>query len=123
MTFDLGVWKSSPSLTATAASFLYNGLCRGERAPQVLAAAPAVSSFYEELIATWPEVPPSSARNRTIADTPWATPIHRAADYLLLSCEWQHAEVVLAYVTGLAGQHGLTVFDPQSEEVYLPDAG
>jgi hypothetical protein len=121
MTFDLGVWKSAPSLTATSASFVYSGLCRGEQGPQVLAAGSAITEFYDELTATWPEVRSQSSKLRSSVDTPWARPLLRAADYVLLSCEWQHAEIVAAYVLGLAGKHGLTVFDPQSEEVYLPD--
>lgn len=121
MTFDLGVWKSSLSLTATAASFTYNELCKGERSAHVLAAEPEVLAFYEELTATWPEVGKRSSKLRKEAeDSPWAAPLHRAPDSVLLSCHWEHAEVVTAYVVALAGKHGLTVFEPQSEEVYLP---
>ncbi len=127
MTFDLGVWKSSPGLSITSASFIYSALCGGQRDARVLRAAEAIASFYEELIATWPEIPAASSklRNRRteIVDSPWAAPLLRAEDYVLLSCDFRHAEIALAYVTALAGRHGLTVFDPQSEEVYAPESG
>ena len=121
MNFDLGVWKSTPGLTATSASFTYSGLCQGERTSEPLGAEAAITAFYDELIGTWPEVGSKSVKLRSKPeDSPWAGPLLHAADYVLMSCEWEHAEIVVAYVVALAGKYGLVVFDPQSEEVYLP---
>lgn len=121
MNFDLGVWKGREGLSPISASFVYDSLCRGEQPAEALAAQAALHDFYEELIAIWPEVPSGSMRRPV--DSPWSGPLHRSDYSVLLSCDWQHAEVVLALITRLAARHGLSVFDPQSEELYLPDAG
>ena len=125
MTFDLGVWRSSPGLSAISASFIYSALCEGKRDPRLLPAAAATTAFYEELVATWPELSTTSSKLRisqqSNVDSPWARPLLRSVDYILMSCKFEHAEIALAFVVVLAGRHGLTVFDPQSEELYAPE--
>jgi hypothetical protein len=121
VTFDLGVWRSRGSISAISASRVYGDLCRGITSDRLEEGGTALQEFYAELIATWPEPEPASRLRRAPADTPWAAPVVASSRYVLLSALWEHAEVVLALVTALASKHGLAVFDPQGEEVYLPD--
>lgn len=122
MTFDLGVWKSRGSLSAISASRVYADLCRGIVPDQITEGGDAVETFYSELTATWPDADLGGRASRVKPDTPWAAPLQASSRFVLLSSHWQHAELVLTLVTALASRHRLTVFDPQSEEVYLPDA-
>jgi len=114
MTFDLGVWKTNGSLTATEASRVYASFCRGELPVRVVQNSPAVEAFYQDLIEKWPETGNADS-------SPWAAPLHHTASHVLMSCVWSKAEDVCLFVAELAGRHGLVLFDPQSEEVYLPD--
>jgi hypothetical protein len=68
----------------------------------------AVGAFYGELTGEWPEI-------ESICK------LHRSDSHVMLSCEWSKAEEVSLLLQHLAAKHGLIFFDPQSEEVYLPD--
>lgn len=116
MSFDLGIWHSEKSVSSDEASRIYASLCRQEKPHRALTASPAVSAFFEELTGVWPD---TSARKTS--ESPWAHALQHSADHVLLSCEWTRAEEVFTLVQQLAEKHGLVFFDPQSEEVYLPD--
>ena len=116
MSFDLGVWHSEMSVSSDEASRIYAALCRKERPSRALTASPAVRAFYQELMEVWP-----ATRLGNTGPSPWSHAPHHSDDHVLLSCEWSRAEEVFLFVQGLAEKHGLIFFDPQSEEVYLPD--
>lgn len=117
MSFDLGVWHSEVSVSSDEASRIYASLCRQEKSPRVITANPAVNAFYQELTEVWPDTQSSKKTN----SSPWSCTPQHSEDHVLLSCEWARAEEVFLLVQQLAEKHGLIFFDPQSEEVYLPD--
>ena len=114
MNFDLGIWQAEGPLSAAEASRIYASFCRAETPARVVRNSPAVNAFYADLIAKWPET-----GNKELC--PWSGPLHHSASHVLLSCVWSKAENVLLQVAEVASRHGLVVFDPQSEEVYLPE--
>ncbi len=115
MTFDLGVWQVNGSITAAEASGIYASFCRGETPVRVLRNSPAVEAFYEDLMEKWPD---TVDRNLS----PWSGPLHHSSSHVLMSCVWSKAESVYSFVAELAASHELVLFDPQSEEVYLPES-
>ncbi len=121
MTFDLAVWLSHPRLSATSASRIYNDLCKGQGSGDLLPAQTGIEDFFAELTVTWPVPHRPASKLRPDPDSPWAVPPLRSQNYVLLSSHWEHAPIVLAFVLGLAGKHGLSVYDPQSEELYPPE--
>ncbi|MBV9307347.1 MAG: hypothetical protein JOZ45_14470 [Acidobacteriaceae bacterium] len=108
MTFDGGVWHSEISLSSGEASHIYAALCRGELPGRGVTPSPAVDAFYEELTSDWPEIGPICKLNRSNAA-------------VVFSCDWSKAKEVHLLFQHLAQKHGLIYFDPQSEEVYLPE--
>jgi hypothetical protein len=108
MTFDGGIWHSEVSVSSGEASRIYAGMCRGETAGRGVTPNPAIDAFYEELIANWPEI-------ESICK------LQRSASYVIFSCNWSLAREVHVLFQHMATRHGLIFFDPQSEEVYLPD--
>jgi hypothetical protein len=116
MSFDLGVWHSEVSVSSDEASRIYASLCRKEKPPRAITASPAIESFYQELTETWPDTQASKTNS-----SPWSYALQHSDDHVLLSCEWSRAVEVFPFVQQLAEKHGLVFFDPQSEEVYLPD--
>lgn len=113
-TYDLGIWQSEGPITAAQASHIYASFCRGENPPRAIRPSPAVAAFYADLIKHLTEQRPD--------DSPWAAPVNHNDARVLLSCHWSEAETVCAFVDRLANHHGLVLFDPQSEEVYLPES-
>ena len=110
-TYDLGIWQSEGPVTAAQASHIYASFCRGENPPRAIRPSPAVAAFYADLITQWPD-----------DDSLWAAPVNQDDARVLLSCHWSEAETVCAFVDRLANHHGLILFDPQAEEVYLPES-
>lgn len=115
MNFDLGVWESNGPTSAAEASRTYASFCRGETPPRVVQNSRAVEAFYDDLLTKWTET-----TSRDIS--PWAAPPHYSPSHVLMFCNWSKAEAVFPFIAALASAHGLILFDPQSEEVYLPEA-
>lgn len=114
MSFDLGVWQGHGAPTAAEASRIYAAFCRGETSPRVVQNSPAVEAFYQDLTEQWPEA-------GNVDPSPWSSPLHHAPSHVLMSCVWSQAETVFPIIAELAARRGLVLFDPQSEEVYLPE--
>jgi hypothetical protein len=122
-TYDLGIWQTKGSLTAGEASHVYASFCRGENPPHAVRHSAAVAAFYHDLTSQWPDLAPRQRKHTGESiGSPWAAPLNLADNSVLLSCNWSDAETVCAFVDRLANLHGLVLFDPQAEEVYLPDA-
>lgn len=120
MSFDLGVWSSNSAVAERRATQIYEGLCRGERRSELIV-SPAVAAFYQELTDKWPEIDAVAEDQDDTAVCPWSCALDHSDDHVLMSCVWSQAENVYPYVQVLARKHGLVFFDPQSDEVYLPD--
>jgi hypothetical protein len=102
---------------------MYASFCRGENPPRALSNSAALTAFYADLTAQWPDLDPRKRKQTGTADVgPWAAPINHTENRVLLSCRWSEAEIICAFLDRLANHHGLVLFDPQTEEVYLPES-
>jgi hypothetical protein len=120
MSFDLGVWYSNHPLTNKQACEIYLRLC--EDGPYLEGDSPAVASFYEELTAHWPEI--DTIPEDKIGDfdfCPWSCALDHGGMSVVMSCVWPQAESVGEFVERLAIKHGLLLYDPQADQVTLPE--
>lgn len=106
MSFDLAVWNSEFSGAERRATAIYAILCRGEHCADLMPSA-HVTEFHSDLMDMWPE------RD--------ALKVNHSDRHVLISCEWSQAEEVYIFVRALAKTHNLVFFDPQSDEVVLPE--
>lgn len=104
-----------------------------------LETVPTVEQIYEILESEGEEVP-LSARMRAVIDecstrwpaydhagneveAPWASwPLAGDSEppVIELNIQWDYAAGMLEALAEIAGRHGIVLFDPQSEKVYLP---
>jgi hypothetical protein len=120
MSFDLGVWHSDGPLTNEEAGDIYLRLC--EDWPHLEGDSADVIAFYEELIGHWPEIdsiPEENVGNFDIC--PWSCALDHSGEAVVMACVWSKADEVFAFVSQLADKHKLVLFDPQANQVSLPD--
>ena len=74
-----------------------------------------IARFHEALAAIFPDHAPAP-------DSPWAvTPLSLGADHVLMRLRIGPAgEHAIEKIIALADHHGLALYDPQSDETYLP---
>lgn len=119
MSFDLLVWHPDSTPDAEEALKLYTGLCEGES--WMVSAHPAISRFYDDLIAKHPEL--DDVPEEDVDDTdlcPWSCAIDKSPGHVITCCIWTKADYVKDLVSSLARKHGLTIYDPQSDMVMPP---
>jgi hypothetical protein len=120
MSYDLAVWHTEEPLTNEKAAGIYLRLC--EDWPYLHGDNAAVSAFYEELTARWPEI--DTIPEHHIGDfdyCPCSCAISHSGMAVVLACVWPKAVEVAQFVQPLARKHGLRLFDPQSNRASLPD--
>lgn len=120
MSFDLAVWHTEEPLTNEKASEIYLRLC--ESWPYLEGDSSAISAFYKELTARWPEI--DTIPEHHIGDfdfCPWSCSLSRSGMAVIMACVWPKAAEVAKYVEPLARKHDLLLFDPQANRVILPE--
>jgi hypothetical protein len=75
-----------------------------------------IVAFYEQLRARYPDFPPYDD------DSPWmSTPLDLGIDHVSMNLSFgQRSTPAIEYILELAGRHGLTIYDPQSDHVTRP---
>jgi hypothetical protein len=120
MSFDFGVWYPQKRLNNEEASALYARLCDNDLSGVV--AHPAVDEFYEELVATFPEIDTvPEEKSGDFKYCPWSCRLDRSPGHVITSCVFSEVASVEKLVETLARKHGLAVFDPQSDRITYPD--
>jgi hypothetical protein len=118
MSFDLGVWYSQKRIPNEEAAELYARLCDGDTSGVV--PHPAIDAFYAELTSKHPEID-TATEEKIDDDCPWSCKLDHSSSHVITSCVWPKATYVYELVRDLARNHGLVLYDPQSEEVIYPD--
>jgi hypothetical protein len=119
MSCDFGIWWPSNRLDAGAAGRLYAALCEGDTTG--VAPSPAIDAFYNALTRIHPEIDDVAEEDLDNADLcPWSIAFDRSPGHLIICCVWSKAQYVQELIHRLASEHGLAVFDPQSETVTYP---
>lgn len=120
MSFDLGVWYPQKLIGNEQAGELYARLCDGDTSGVV--PHPAVDEFYAELTSRHPEIdtiPVEKAGDHNYS--PWSCELDRSPGHVIMSCVWPQATYVYKLVEKLAREHGLAIYDPQSNRITYPD--
>jgi hypothetical protein len=120
MSFDLGVWYPQQRIRNEEATELYVRLCDGDTSGVL--PHPAIDAFYAELTAKHPEI--DTIPKEKIDDhdyCPWSCKLDYSPSHVIMSYVWSKATHVHQFVQALAREHGLALYDPQSEEVIYPD--
>jgi hypothetical protein len=120
MSCDYGVWYSETPLTNEEAAKIYLGLC--EQWPFLEGENQAVRAFYDELTKRWPEL--DTVPDEKIDDKdycPWSCAISHSGIAVVTACVWPMAGKVGSFVKELATKYQLIFYDPQSDQVHLPE--
>ncbi|WP_435125295.1 hypothetical protein [Actinacidiphila sp. bgisy144] len=115
MSFDLGVLAMDEHVDGASAAAMYQR-CQAGAHPE---GDPdeRVIAFYESLRARFPDQADS-------VDSPWMErPLDIGIDHVMLTMSYSDRSTpALRAVEELAALHSLVIWDPQSSDVYLPEA-
>jgi hypothetical protein len=113
MSFDLVVVAAQPGADEAAARALVDACYRPVHADGDL--DERIVAFYEELRALFPDYPPYDP------DSPWASaPLGTGVDHVFMNIRFSTDNEVVDAIQRLAVRHGLTLYDPQGDDIYLP---
>jgi hypothetical protein len=75
-----------------------------------------IVGFYEQLRLRFPDYPPYAG------DSPWMSmPLGIGTDHVIMNMTFApRSDAALSLITELAAQYRLVVWDPQSQDAYLP---
>ncbi len=72
-----------------------------------------IAAFYEELLSRFP---PASR------DSPWMAGPDVGIDHVIMNLSWSaRSTPAIEAIQVLAAEHKLVIYDPQSDDVYLPE--
>ena len=75
-----------------------------------------VVAFYEELRARFPDRPPRDE------PSPWMSMLEAGIDHVIMHRSLTpYSTPAITAIQELAAAHGLVIWDPQSDDAYLPD--
>ena len=114
MSFDLAVVAAESGVDGSAARALIERC--SVRRPHVEGALDArIVAFYQNLRAIYPD---HAAHDD---DTPWAcAPLDAGIDPVFMNIRHSADTAVVETIQRLAAEHGLVLYDPQRDAVYLP---
>lgn len=114
MSFDLAVLATHGPVSVGVAQQIYQR-CNGQ-AHTDGHLDHRIAVFYEELRLRYPDHPPYPA------ESPWMSmPLDIGIDHVIVHITWSpRGTTAVEAVMELARRHRLVVFDPQSDDVYLP---
>jgi hypothetical protein len=114
MSFDLAVVAAEPGADEAAARELIERCY--DRRPHLEGDLDArIVTFYEELRAIYPDHPPHAE------DAPWAcAPLDTGIDHVFMNIRHSADIAVIEAIQRLATEHGLVLYDPQGDAIYLP---
>ena len=123
MSYDLGIFYSAHPMTVEKAARLYTVLCeRPLNMPGSLEGLiepnPHVAAFAAEVMTLYP--PLSSLSDDVVDFSPWSCDPDVSEGHVIVSICWSRCHEVAQVVTKIAWRHGLAVYSPQNNKVYLP---
>jgi hypothetical protein len=114
VSFDLAVLAMDGSADAAAARAMFERCASGDHAEGQLDGR--IVGFCEELRARFPDYPPYPE------DSPWMmTALSAGIDHVIMNLSLSpRSDAAVAAIMELAVEHCLVVWDPQSQDAYLP---
>lgn len=121
MSCDFAVWYARTRPSAEEAQALYGKLCEGDVSG--VEPHPGIDAFYAALTSKHPEI--DDVPEERVDDTdlcPWSVAFDRSPGHLIMCSVWSKANYVEGLIRQLASEHGLVVYDPQSQVVHCPES-
>jgi hypothetical protein len=114
--FDLAVLAMNESADAAAVRAMFERCVSGKHAEGEL--DERVVGFYERLRLQFPDHPPCAS------ESPWmSTPLAVGIDHVIVSLSFSsRSDAALRAIGELAAEFRLAIWDPQSQDAYLPGA-
>ena len=116
MSFDLAVLAMDASADAATARAMFERCTSGDHDGGEL--DERVVGFYERLRSRFPDYPPYGE------ESPWmSTPLSIGIDHVIMNMSFSsRSDAALKAVEELAAEYSLVIWDPQSQDAYLPSA-
>ncbi|TBR40440.1 MULTISPECIES: hypothetical protein [Dyella] len=118
MSWDFAVWYPHARTSPEHAAKVYARLCEGDES--LVQPHPSVAAFYRDLVAIHPDLDDASEDDVDAAANPWSYPMERSDAYVIVSCQMSKVGQVEDLVNRLVKEHGLALYDPQSERLTSP---
>ncbi|GAA4547508.1 hypothetical protein [Amycolatopsis samaneae] len=117
MSFDLAVLAMSAPADLSSAHQMFESCTAAEHAEGEI--DERITLFYEQLRAVFPDSGSEAARS----ESPWmSTPLEVGIDHVIMRVgSGPVGTTAIETVLDLASRNELAVYDPQSDDVYLPD--
>ncbi|MER6448386.1 hypothetical protein [Streptomyces venezuelae] len=114
MSFDLAVLAMDESADPATARAMFERCAFGRHDEGEL--DERVAGFYERLRSRFPDRPPHAV------DSPWmSTPLAVGIDHVIMNLSFSsRSDAALRAIEELAGEFRLVIWDPQSQEAFLP---
>jgi len=114
MSYDLAVWVGEQPASDAEASAIYQRLMDDmESGVTDSPPSPRIAAFVEALLARWPDITEDGGEDSPWADGPMIG--NAFGDAIYFSMVWSRADEASAFAAGVAREHELVCFDPQSE--------
>ena len=111
VSFDLAVLAMDPSADAEQAQVMA-GHCWRSAAHAEGELDERIAAFYEALVTRFPPGSP---------DSPWMDPLGTGIDHVIMNLSWSaRSTPAIEAIQELAAEHRLVIWDPQSQDAYLP---
>ena len=111
VSFDLAVLAMDPSAGAEQARAMA-GRCWRSAAHAEGEVDERIAAFYEALRTRFPPDHP---------DSPGMTPLDAGIDHVIMNLSWSaRSTPAIEAIQDLAAEHRLVIWDPQSDDAYLP---
>ena len=111
VSFDLAVLAMDASADAEQARTMA-GRCWRSAAHAEGEVDERIAAFYEEQLTRFPPDSP---------DSPWMAGLNAGTDHVIMNLSWStRSTPAIVAIQDLAAEHRLVLFDPQSEDAYLP---
>jgi hypothetical protein len=78
-----------------------------------------IKRFVTDLTADYPQI--DDLPEEKLNDCPWSCAFDWGTSWVIMSMVWSRCQETAKAIFHLSRQHGLALFDPQTEFAYLPD--
>jgi hypothetical protein len=111
VSFDLAVLAMTPSADAEQARVMARR-CWRSAAHAEGELDERIAAFYQALVTRFPPGSPSS---------PWMAPLDAGIDHVIMNMSWSaRSTPTIEAIQQLATEHKLVIWDPQTQDAYLP---
>lgn len=119
MSYDLAVLSTDKPMTKAQAIAVFRCISEEQEIGDWLVDHESVRRFVTDLAADYPQI--DDLPEEKLDDCPWSCGFDWGTRWVIMSMVWSRCQEMAKIIFQLSRQHGLALFDPQTELVYLPD--